>query len=181
MNASMADGARERLVAQMGEALFGQPGLTLMELVEKVKASHCGGCHREIEASVLTGTACRCAVSCSTAHQVDELRAAARVFHNTVALKAVVCDLADLVIGWDAVVAAGARLRLALLNQNATAVVSDSLQPIPATAARTRVVQSEAVNGGLDLVESSESPMAMCALEHGPGVRPNHDGEVTNG
>lgn len=29
---TMADGARERLVAQIGEALFGQPGLTLMEL-----------------------------------------------------------------------------------------------------------------------------------------------------
>ncbi len=34
---TMADGARERLVAQIGEALFGQPGLTLMELAEKVK------------------------------------------------------------------------------------------------------------------------------------------------
>jgi len=39
MNTTMADGARERLVAQIGEALFGQPGLTLMELAEKVKAS----------------------------------------------------------------------------------------------------------------------------------------------
>lgn len=39
MNSTMADGARERLVAQIGEALFGQPGLTLMELAEKVKAS----------------------------------------------------------------------------------------------------------------------------------------------
>lgn len=34
---TMADGARDRLVAQIGEALFGQPGLTLMELAEKVK------------------------------------------------------------------------------------------------------------------------------------------------
>jgi len=33
----MADGAAQRLVAQIGEALFGQPGLTLMELAEKVK------------------------------------------------------------------------------------------------------------------------------------------------
>ncbi|HAL22283.1 MAG TPA: hypothetical protein DCP40_06090 [Stenotrophomonas sp.] len=39
MNTTMADGARERCVAQIGEALFGQPGLTLMELAEKVKAS----------------------------------------------------------------------------------------------------------------------------------------------
>ena len=37
MSTTMADGARERLVAQIGEALFGQPGLTLMELAEKVK------------------------------------------------------------------------------------------------------------------------------------------------
>ncbi|HYQ23976.1 hypothetical protein [Stenotrophomonas sp.] len=39
MNTSMADGARDRLVAQIGEALFGQPGLTLMELAEKVKGT----------------------------------------------------------------------------------------------------------------------------------------------
>ncbi|WP_312252755.1 hypothetical protein [Stenotrophomonas sp.] len=39
MNTTMADGAAQRLVAQIGEALFGQPGLTLMELAEKVKAS----------------------------------------------------------------------------------------------------------------------------------------------
>lgn len=39
MNTTMADGAEQRLVAQIGEALFGQPGLTLMELAEKVKAS----------------------------------------------------------------------------------------------------------------------------------------------
>ncbi len=36
---TMADGAAQRLVAQIGEALFGQPGLTLMELAEKVKAT----------------------------------------------------------------------------------------------------------------------------------------------
>ena len=35
---TMADGARDRCVAQIGESLFGQPGLTLMELAEKVKA-----------------------------------------------------------------------------------------------------------------------------------------------
>ncbi|WP_343649408.1 hypothetical protein [Stenotrophomonas sp.] len=37
MNTTMADGAAQRLVAQIGEALFGQPGLTLMELAEKVQ------------------------------------------------------------------------------------------------------------------------------------------------
>ena len=39
MNTKMADGAAQRCVAQIGEALFGQPGLTLMELAEKVKAT----------------------------------------------------------------------------------------------------------------------------------------------
>ncbi len=39
MNTEMADGAAQRCVAQIGEALFGQPGLTLMELAEKVKTS----------------------------------------------------------------------------------------------------------------------------------------------
>ncbi len=38
----MADGAAQRLVAQIGEALFGQPGLTLMELAEKVKGMRSG-------------------------------------------------------------------------------------------------------------------------------------------
>ena len=39
MNTNMADGAAQRLVAEMGQILFGQPGLTLMELAEKVKDS----------------------------------------------------------------------------------------------------------------------------------------------
>lgn len=34
---TMADGAAQRLVAQIADALFGQPGLTLMELAEKVR------------------------------------------------------------------------------------------------------------------------------------------------
>lgn len=37
MNTFMADGAAQRQVAEMGLILFGQPGLTLMELAEKVK------------------------------------------------------------------------------------------------------------------------------------------------
>ncbi len=37
MNTNMADGAAQRLVAEMGQVLFGQPGLNLMELAEKVK------------------------------------------------------------------------------------------------------------------------------------------------
>lgn len=39
MNSTMADGAAQRLVAQLGEALFGQPGLTLMELTEMPRAA----------------------------------------------------------------------------------------------------------------------------------------------
>lgn len=38
MNTEMADGAAQRCVAQIGEALFGQPGMTLVEIAEKVKA-----------------------------------------------------------------------------------------------------------------------------------------------
>lgn len=37
MNTTMADGAAQRLVAQIGEDLFGQPGLNLMELAERIK------------------------------------------------------------------------------------------------------------------------------------------------
>ncbi len=42
---TMADGAAQRLVAQIGEALFGQPGLTLMELAEKVKGMNLHTAH----------------------------------------------------------------------------------------------------------------------------------------
>ncbi|PWB28869.1 hypothetical protein DCO49_03945 [Stenotrophomonas sp. SPM] len=38
----MADGAAQRLVAQIGEALFGQPGLNLMELAERVQGMRSG-------------------------------------------------------------------------------------------------------------------------------------------
>ncbi|AWH46054.1 hypothetical protein [Stenotrophomonas sp. ZAC14A_NAIMI4_1] len=37
MNTTMAEGAAQRLVEQIGEALFSQSGLTLMELAEKVR------------------------------------------------------------------------------------------------------------------------------------------------
>ena len=39
MNTNMAEGAAQRLVAEMAQILFGQPGLTLMELAEKVKTT----------------------------------------------------------------------------------------------------------------------------------------------
>ncbi|KAA9003511.1 hypothetical protein FJU31_04195 [Stenotrophomonas cyclobalanopsidis] len=50
MNSSMADGAAQRLVAQIGEALFGQPGLTLMELAEAVKANTLSPVRFDVEA-----------------------------------------------------------------------------------------------------------------------------------
>jgi len=37
MNTSMADGAAQRLVAQIGEALFDQPGMTLTEVANQVR------------------------------------------------------------------------------------------------------------------------------------------------
>ena len=50
MNPSMADGAAQRLVAQIGEALFGQPGLTLMELAESIKAKNPAPLRFDVEA-----------------------------------------------------------------------------------------------------------------------------------
>lgn len=52
---TMADGAAQRLVAQIGEALFGQPGLDLMELAEKVKGmatpdGHAAALHAAVSA-----------------------------------------------------------------------------------------------------------------------------------
>ena len=37
MNTSMADGAAQRLVAQIGEALFDQPGMSLPELANQLR------------------------------------------------------------------------------------------------------------------------------------------------
>lgn len=37
MNTSMADGAHDRLVAQVGEALFDQPGMTLTEIANQLR------------------------------------------------------------------------------------------------------------------------------------------------
>ncbi|WP_282259700.1 hypothetical protein [Stenotrophomonas sp. PS02301] len=108
------------------------------------------------------------------------LSEAAREFYNTVAIKAVVCGLSNLVIGWDEIVAAGARLRLALLDQNATAVMADSLQPIPATTLGANKVHPEAVDVGFDLVEPGEPLLAADALEHEDGVHPAYDSDMTS-
>lgn len=111
--------------------------------------------------------------------QASELREAARSFYNTVAIKAVVCDLSGSVIGWDAVTAAGERLRLALLNQYEIAIVTDGLQPIPPAALRAHEVQPEAVDARLDLAEPGERLLAADALEHVTGVLPSRDAPVT--
>ncbi len=37
MNTSMADGAAQRLVAQIGEALFDQPGMSLPDLANQLR------------------------------------------------------------------------------------------------------------------------------------------------
>lgn len=111
--------------------------------------------------------------------QARELREAARAFYNTVAIKAVVCNLSRSVIGWDAVTAAGARLRLALLDQDRLSIMADGLQPIPMAALRAHEVHSEVVKGGLDLAEASEGLLAANALEHGDDVHPPRDRAVT--
>lgn len=43
MNTTMADGAHDRLVAQIGEALFDQPGMTLTEIANQVREARGSG------------------------------------------------------------------------------------------------------------------------------------------
>lgn len=43
MNTTMADGAHDRLVAQIGESLFDQPGMTLTEQANRVRELRGGG------------------------------------------------------------------------------------------------------------------------------------------
>jgi len=43
MNTTMADGAHDRLVAQIGEALFDQPGMILTELANRLRLARGGG------------------------------------------------------------------------------------------------------------------------------------------
>lgn len=80
----------------------------------------------------------------------------------------------------DAFTAAGERLRLALLDQGNTPILADHSQVVAPAAAGAREVQPEAVDVGLDLPEPSERLAAADALEHGPGIRAEHDEEVTD-
>ncbi len=79
----------------------------------------------------------------------------------------------------DAVAAAGERLRLALLDQRPAVIPADDLQVVTSSAPGAHEVQPEAVDVGLDLVESGERDVAADALEHEAGVRPEGDGETT--
>jgi len=108
-----------------------------------------------------------------------ELIQAAQSFYNAVAIHAVVSRLDRSAIGWHGVMAAGARLRIGLLDQQTTSVVADGLQPVPPTALRTNEVHSEAVDIRLDLAEASEGLTAANALEHSDGVRPAYCRPVT--
>jgi len=50
MNTNLAETAVDKLTAQIGEALFGQPGLNLMELAQMVKGMHLESRHFDVEA-----------------------------------------------------------------------------------------------------------------------------------
>lgn len=108
-----------------------------------------------------------------------ELVQAAESFYNAVAIHAVVSGLDDSGIGWHGVTAAGARLRLALLDQQAASIVTDGLQSIPPTALRANEVHPEAVDIRLDLAEAGEGLLAANALEHADGVPRSHYSPVT--
>ncbi|WP_159054975.1 hypothetical protein [Stenotrophomonas maltophilia] len=109
----------------------------------------------------------------------NELLAAARDFYNATVADPAVTIRCQSAAARDVVTAAGERLRLALLDQGRTSVTAGHSQVVAPAAAGTHEMQPQAVDGGLDLVESGEHLMAANALEHGPGVRPEHDGRVT--
>jgi hypothetical protein len=108
-----------------------------------------------------------------------ELVQAAQSFYNAVAIHAVVIGVDRSGIGWQGVMAAGARLRLALLDQQPASVVADGLQPIAPTALRTNEVHPEAVDVRFDLAEADEDLLAANALEHADGVPRSHYRPVT--
>ncbi|HHA2922765.1 TPA: hypothetical protein ACOFDN_001108 [Stenotrophomonas maltophilia] len=109
----------------------------------------------------------------------DELLSAARDFYNATVADPAVTIRCQSAAARDAVTASGERLRLALLDQGRTSVMADHSQVVAPTAAGTGEVQPEAVDSGLGLAEPCERLAAADALEHAPGVRPKHDGEVT--
>lgn len=109
----------------------------------------------------------------------DELLAAARDFYNATVADPSVIIRCESAASRDAVTTAGERLRLALLGQHPALIPTDDLQVVAASAPGAHEVHPEAVDVGLDLAEPGEGAVAADALEHGSGVRPEHDGEVT--
>lgn len=109
----------------------------------------------------------------------DELLSAAKDFYNATVADPAVTIRCQSAASRDAVTAAGERLRLALLDQRPIPVAADNLQVVAPSANGAHEVQPEAVDVGLYLVEPGERLAAANALEHAPGVRPEHDGEVT--
>lgn len=91
----------------------------------------------------------------------------------------VLCGLNSSVAGWNPVAVACARLRLVLLDQKASVVGADGLQPVPPTALRTNEVHPEAVDVRFDLAEAGEDLLAANALEHADGVPASHYRPVT--
>ncbi|MDH0071617.1 hypothetical protein N5D13_06090 [Stenotrophomonas maltophilia] len=109
----------------------------------------------------------------------DELLAAAKDFYNATVADPSVIIRCESAASRDAVTSAGERLRLALLDQRPAFIPADDHQVVTSSAAGAHEVQPEVVNVGLDLAESGKRLTAADALEHGPGVRPEHDDEVT--
>lgn len=108
-----------------------------------------------------------------------ELFEAARGLYNATIGDPAVTIRCESAASRDAVAAAGARLRLALLDQRPTLIPADDLQVVTSSAAGAYEVQPEAVDVGLDLAESGEPLAAADALEHEAGVRPGGDGQAT--
>jgi len=109
----------------------------------------------------------------------DELLSAARDFYNATFADPAVTIRCQSAASRDAVTAAGERLRLALLDQRPIFITADNPQVVATPTGGAHEVQPEAVDVGLDLAEPGERLAAADALEHGLGVRPEHDGEVT--
>lgn len=66
-----------------------------------------------------------------------------------------------------------------LVDQRSVLIPADDVKFVAASASGAHEVQPEAVDVGLDLVQSGERDVAADALEHGAGVRPEGDGQAT--
>ena len=114
-----------------------------------------------------------------TEKQARELHEAARNFYNATVGDPAVTIRCQSGPARDAVTAAGARLRLALLNQHGFTFMADGSQVIPTPAPGAHEVHPKAVDVGLNLTEPGERLLAADALEHADGLPPAHDRQVT--